>query len=83
MDAVENYGRKWIKRELEKPELDTLCVCIKAFRSCTQKLIENLRCTINTRISNLFPEVLNALFYLHDKYVIVPADKTSNDIFFV
>ena len=43
MDAVEDYVRKWVKREPYmpyEPELDTLSEWINAIRSCTQKRIQ-------------------------------------------
>mgnify|MGYP007121707522 FL=1 len=85
MDAVEDYARKWIKREPDEPELDTLSEWIKAIRSCIQRRIQKLRCNMSTRVSNPFknPEVVDALSSLHDKYVVVPADKASNNIVFI
>ena len=60
----------------------TLSEWIKAVRSCIQKRIHKLKGCMNTKGSNIFddPEVKNALNTLHDKYVVVPADKASNNI---
>lgn len=85
MYAVEDYARKWVKLEPDEPELDTLSEWIKAIRSCIQRCIHKLRCNKSTRVSNPFknPGVVNALSSLHDKCVVVPADKASNNIVFI
>ena len=87
MDVVGDYARKWVKREPDELELDTLSEWIKfkAIRSCIQKRTQKLRCTISKGVSNPFknPEVVDALSSLHDKYVVVPADKASNNIVFI
>ena len=40
---------------------------------------------MSTRVTNPFknPDVVDALSSLHDKYVVVPADKASNNIVFI
>ncbi|XP_063442413.1 uncharacterized protein LOC134722721 [Mytilus trossulus] len=85
MDAVEDYARKWVKRESDEPELDTLSEWNKAIRSCIQRRIQKLRCNMSTRVSNPFknPDGVDALSSFHDKYVVVPADKASNNIVFI
>ena len=65
MDSVEDYARKWAKREW-----------IKAVRSLIQIKIKKLNGSINAHATSIFkdPNVAKHLSYLHDKYVVVPAD---------
>ena len=83
MDSVEDYARQWAK--LEKEDVDTLFEWIKAVRSLIQTRIKNLNGSINAHATSIFkdPKVAEHLSYLHDKYVVVPADKDPNNIAFV
>ena len=83
MDAVEDYARDWSKRE--KVEPDTLSEWIKSIRSLIQIRIKKLAGSMSTKGSNVLknPDVKKTLSTLHDKYVVVPADKASNNIVFV
>ena len=76
-DSVEDYARQWAKRE--KENLDTLSEWVKSVRSLIQIRIKK------TRSTTIFkdPNVAKHLSLLHDKYVIVSADKAPNNIVFV
>jgi hypothetical protein len=83
MDSVEDYARKWAR--LEKVEPDTLSEWVKSIRSLIKRRIGSLRIRMSTRTTNVFnePDVTNTLSELHNKYVVVPADKASNNIVFI
>ena len=81
MDAVEDYARRWIKREVDQdPELESLSDWVRAIRSLVQGRIRKLKNCVNSRPKSVFKdqEAVKCLPSLHDKYVIVPADKVSN-----
>ena len=52
---------------------------------CLGLIVQKLQCNMSTRVTNPFknPDVVDALSSLHDKYVVVPADKASNNIVFI
>ena len=83
MDAVEDYARQWAKRE--KEEVESLSEWIQSIRSLILSRINHLRGAMSTNTSSIFedPEVKKTTSFLHDKYVIVPADKAPNNIVFV
>ena len=83
MDAVEDYARKWTKRE--KEQLDTLSEWVKSVRSLIQIRISKLRRSMSKRGKSVFsnPDAAKTLSTIHDKYVVVPADKAPNNIVFV
>ena len=86
MDAVEDYARRWIKREVDQyPELESLSDWVRTIRSLVQGRIHKLKNCVNSRPKSVFKdqEAVKCLSSLHDKYVIVPADKASNNIVFV
>ena len=86
MDAVEDYARLWIKREKDQePEVESLSDWVRTIRSLVQGRIANLRKRSHKRPKSVFKdrEALDCLTSLQDKYVIVPADKASNNIVFV
>ena len=86
MDAVEDYARRWIKREVDQdPELESLSDWIRTIRSLVQGRIHKLKNCVNSRPMSVFKdqEAVKCLSSLHAKYVIVPADKASNNIVFV
>ena len=86
MDAVEDYARRWIKREVDQnPELESLSDWVRTIRSLVQGRIHKLKNCVNSRPRSIFKdqEAVKCLSSLHDKYVIVPADKASNNIVFV
>ena len=83
MDSVEDYARQWVKRE--KVEVDTLSEWVKTVRSLIQIRIKKLQESMSTKAPSVFkdPAVLRDLFAIHEKFVVVPADKASNNIVFV
>ena len=86
MDAAEDYARRWIKREVDQdPELESLSDWVRTIRSLVQGRIHKLQKCVNSRPKSVFKdqEAVKCLSSLHDKYVIVPADKASNNIVFV
>ena len=86
MDAVEDYARRWIKREVDQdPELESLSDWVRTIRSLVQGQIHKLKNCVNSRPMSVFKdqEAVKCLSSLYDKYVIVPADKASNNIVFV
>ena len=76
MDAVEDYARKWIKREKED-ELDSLSEWVKAVRSLILKRTRSLSGSMNADATSIFkdPDVAKTMSTIHEKYVVVPADK--------
>jgi hypothetical protein len=78
MDAVEDYARKWKKREVDQdPELESLSDWFWTIRSLVQARIRKLKNWTKSVFKD--QEAVNCLSSLHDRYVIVPADKTSNN----
>ena len=83
MDAVEDYARRWIKREVDQyPQLESLSDWVRPIRSLVQARIHKLKNCVNSRPKSVFKnqEAVKCLTSLDDKYVIVPADKASNKI---
>jgi hypothetical protein len=82
MDSVEEYARRWIKSEGE--ELDTLSEWIKSIRKLPKSRIHDLSGKMRTIYPSVFKktEVVNELRRLHNNFVLVPADKASNNIIF-
>ena len=80
MDACEAYARRWAKKEL-----DTLFEWIKSTGDVLKRRIRRLKHSVNTRHESIFsdPDVVTELFRLHENFVIVPADKASNNYTFV
>jgi hypothetical protein len=80
MDSVEEYARRRAKSEGE--ELDTLSECIKNIPKLLKSCIHHLSGKMRTIYPSLFKntEVVNELRRLHDNFVLVPADKASNNI---
>jgi hypothetical protein len=80
MDSVEDYARQWTKRE--KEDLDILSEWVKSVRSLTQIRIKKLSGSMSSRCTSIFkdPNVAKHLFFLHNKYVIVSADKAHSNI---
>ena len=74
MDACEEYARRWAKKE--DVEVDT---------NVLKRRIRRLKRSVNTRHESIFcdPEVVRELSRLHENFVIVPADKASNNYTFV
>ena len=83
MDACESYARQWAKKE--DVELDTLSEWIKSIGEVVNRRIRRLKHSVNTRSESIFrdPDVARELSCLHENFVIVPADKASNNYTFV
>ena len=80
MDSVEDYAHKWAKEEDEPVEC--LSEWIKSIRSALIGRIHQLRKTTYEYKKPILsqPFVRRNLQELHDKFVIVPTDKASNNI---
>ena len=78
MDSVEDYARQWTKRE--KEDLDTL----SEWSLIQIRIFNKLSGSMSTRSTSIFkdPNFAKHLSLLHDKYVIVSADKAPNNIVF-
>ena len=76
---MEDFARKWIKREQE--DIDSLSKWVRTARSLILKRMKVLRRTMSIIATSVFnnPETLSTI---NDKYVVVPADKTQNNIVF-
>ena len=83
MDACEEYARRWVKKE--DVEVDTLSEWIKSIADVLKRRIRRLKHSVNTRHESIFsdPDVVRELSRLHENFVIVPADKASNNYTFV
>ena len=83
MNSVEDYARNWAKEE--ESDVNTLSEWIKSIRKIIKQRIGSLRKHMSTRHVSVFedPQVSNVLSELHDQFVLVPADKASNNIVFV
>jgi hypothetical protein len=54
MDAVEDYARRWIKREVDQdPELESLSDWVRTIRSLVQCRIHKLKNCVNSRPKSL------------------------------
>ena len=57
MDAVEDYARRWIKREVHQdPELESLSDWVRTIRSLVQGLIHKLKNCVNSRPKSVFKD---------------------------
>jgi hypothetical protein len=82
-DSVEEYARRWTK--FEEEELDTLSEWIKSIWKLLKSRIHHLSGKMRTIDPSVFkkPQVVNELRRLHDNFVLILADKASNNIVFV
>ena len=83
LDSVEKYARRWAKNE--DVEVDTLSEWVKSVMSLVNRRDSVLSRTMSLRHELVFddPDVAAELAEIHEKFVIVPADKASNNIVFV
>ena len=83
MDSAEEYARRWAKKE--DVEVDTLSECVKSVMSLVNRRVSVLSRTMSRRHESVFddPDVSAELAEIHEKFVVVPADKASNNIVFV
>jgi len=82
IDSGEDYARKWAKQE--EMELDILSDWVTSIRSLIRKRIFKLSRFVSSKITSIFNDknVVDNISDLHNKYVVVPADKASNNIVF-
>ena len=73
------------ERSRQDPELESLSDWVRTIRSLVQGRIRKLKNCVNSRPKSVIKDqgAVKCLPSLHDKYVIVPADKASNNIVFV
>ena len=83
MNACEEYATRWAKKE--DVELDTLSEWIKSISRVLKRRIRRLKHSVDTKHYSIFrdPEVVEELSRLHGNFIIVPADKASNNFTFV
>ena len=83
MDSVEEYARRWAKKE--DVEVDTLSEWVKSVMSLVNRCVSVLSRTISRRHESVFgdPDVAAELAEIHEKYVVVPTDNASNNTVFV
>ena len=83
MDAVEEHARKWVRRE--STDTNALSEWVKAIRSLVKSKIHILSKSFKTKYKPILkdPAVIKCLEELHEKFVVVPADKASNNIIFI
>ena len=84
MDACETYARQWAKKE--DVELDTLSERINSIGDVVKRRFRRLKHSVNTRSESIFSWIWCCPFELsrlHENFVIVPADKASNNYTFV
>jgi hypothetical protein len=82
MNAVEDYAKRWAKRERE--ELDTLTEWVQSIKRYWNPELETLNikyvpsillCSVNQKWWMNWKKI-------HEEYVLVPADKAGNNIVF-
>ena len=57
MDAVADYARRWIKREVDQdPELESLSDWVRTIRSLVQGRIHKLKNCVNSRPKSVFKD---------------------------
>ena len=83
LDSVEEYARRWAKKE--DVEVDTLSEWVKSVISLLNRRVSVLSRTMSRRHESVFddPDVAAELAEIHEKFVVVPTDKASNNIVFV
>ena len=83
LDSVEEYSRRWAKKK--DVEVDTLSEWVKSVMSLVNRRVSVLSRTMSRRHESVFddPDIAAELAEIHEKFVVVPADKASNNIVFV
>ena len=83
LDSVEKYARRWAKNE--DVEVYTLSERVKSVMSLVNRRVSVLSRTMSRLHELVFddPDVAAELAEIHQTFVIVPADKASNNIVFV
>ena len=77
MESAVDYARNW-----EKEEVYNLSELIKSVRSLIEIRILKFRRSMSTKTTSVCidHEVAEIPSIIHDKYVVVPADKAPNNI---
>ena len=75
-----SYTRSFALKKKEDVELDTLSEWVKSIGDVVNRRIRRLKHSVNTISESIFrdPDLVHELSRLHENFVIVPADKTSN-----
>ena len=83
MDAVEDFARKWSKRE--EANVNSLSEWVKAIKNKISHRISKLKYFMKSKVNCVFKDkdVVQCLTSLQNKYVIVPADKAPNNMVFI
>ena len=83
MDTVEEYAQRWAKKE--DVEVDTLSEWVKSVMSLVNRRVAVLSRTMSRRHGSVFddPDVAAELAEVHEEFVVVSADKASNNMVFV
>ena len=83
MNSVEDYARTWAKAE--NSDVNSLSEWVKSIRKLVKKRIGRLRKVMTSKYDSIFtdPQVSSELSELHDKFILTPVDKASNNIVFV
>ena len=77
MDSVEEYARRWAKKE--DVVVDTLSEWVKSVMSLVNRRVSVLSRTMSRRHESVFDDP-DVAAEIHEKFVVVPADKASNNI---
>ena len=83
MNSVEEYVRRWAEKK--DVEVDTLSEWVKSVMSLVNRRVSVLSRAMSRRHESSFddPDVAAELAKIHEKFVVVPADKASNNNVFV
>ena len=83
MESIEKYARSWVKQE--DVELDTLSEWVKSVKHLLKHRIYKVSRSVYTKPESILDDgiVSRQLADLHDRFVIVPADKASNNVVFI
>lgn len=82
MNSFKDHARAWTKRE--KHGLNTLLEWVKTIRYQIKRRMHKLDKNMNVPPQSIFidEEAVTCLGSLHDKYVVIPANKASNKRYF-
>ena len=80
MESVEEYARRWAKKE--DVEVDTLSEWVQSVMSLVNRRVSVLSRTMSRRHESMFDDqdVAAELAEIHEKFVVVPADKASKTL---
>ena len=80
MDSVKDFASQWTKCEKEYMYMYTRFDWAHSVRSYIQVRINKLNASMLTHATSILKDINVYLSRLHNKYVAVHADKTSNNI---